>query len=123
MITLSGKMLTQLELIDIVFKYADAIKDEDKHKHMTYIHVLEILKNIPEEQRWPEQMDLKFIRVCLLEKGVGKISEIKEYKKGPEKPPPHLYTAAEEQRLLDERENCPQCQLGGGGCPRHRRPH
>jgi len=86
MITLSGTMLTQLELIDIVFKYADGIKDEDKHVHVTHMHVLEILKNIPEEQRWPEQIDINFIRVCLLEKGVGKISEIKEYHGEKEKP-------------------------------------
>ena len=118
MTTLNNSPITEEELKKKVFKYAASIFN--KHEYVSHWHVLTITRDIPEEQRWPDQKDFPFIRECLLKYGVGKISELKEYNGEKEKPgiPFHMLPS---QKPDDPRDYCAECDIcGNQGCPQHR---
>ncbi len=122
--------LTKQEVLNIIEKFVQILKMENKEKRKTasqrawhiVVHlILPLGKNFPNEE-----VDVNFIIQTLIEKGIGTEEEIKLscHKTQTEESPVYSDTRTpEEKRLDEERENCTQCQLGGGGCPRHRRPH
>lgn len=118
MSTLEMCTLSEEELSGIVAEYAKGVLN--KNEYVSHWHVLNVLQKISNEQRWPDQKDLPFIRECLLKKGIGKISELKEYTGVKEKPriPFHMLSI---QKKEDPRDTCPECDIHGNiGCPQHR---
>ena len=123
--------LTKQEVLDLTEKFVQSLKIEGKEKrkmasqrawHIVVHNILPLEKNFPNEE-----VNVDFIIQTLSEKGIGTEEEIKlschKNQTQTEESPVYSDTRTpEEKRLDEERENCAQCQLGGGGCPRHRRP-
>jgi|GEM_PF-4229623 len=118
MTTLIDSLISEKELEEKVAQYTKGIAN--KHQYVSHWHILNISCDIPESQRWPDQTDLPFIRECLLKYGIGKISELKEYRGGKKESeiPFHKLST---RKPDDPRDTCAECDIyGNQGCPQHR---
>lgn len=122
MTTLVGRLpISEAELKALCTKHAKHLTEKEKIEHSVYIHILDVLKDVPTEKRNEDmKKDFDFVRECLLQEGVGKISELKEFR-GEKAPPSIPFEMLSTKKVDDPRDTCRECDTWGNlGCPEHR---